>query len=140
MNLHAPGDLQLCAQKVLWPCRSRRRCRVAFWWGQGSPAWHGSVLRGVCLICIKVGFASVAHGGSHDVEVGAMAKPFPLNPKHPERICWGCDRYCATDALACGNGSGRTQHPVEYQGEDWYVAWGIEPEPGRPGRAALQKL
>lgn len=100
----------------------------------------GSALRGVCLICIKVGLVSVAHGGSHDVEVGAMAKPFPLNPKHPERICWGCDRYCATDALACGNGSGRTQHPVEYQGEDWYVAWGIEPEPGRPGRAALQKL
>ncbi|WP_251278732.1 DUF3079 domain-containing protein, partial [Enterobacter hormaechei] len=24
-----------------------------------------------------------------------MAKPIPLHPKHPERICWGCDRYCA---------------------------------------------
>ncbi|MGN6661313.1 MAG: DUF3079 domain-containing protein, partial [Achromobacter mucicolens] len=23
-----------------------------------------------------------------------MAKKFPLHPKHPERICWGCDRYC----------------------------------------------
>ena len=69
-----------------------------------------------------------------------MAKPFPLNPKHPERICWGCDKYCATDALACGNGSGRTQHPAELQGEDWYVAWGIAPEPGKPGRAALKPL
>ncbi|KAG1385357.1 hypothetical protein G6F59_017452 [Rhizopus arrhizus] len=44
-----------------------------------------------------------------------MAKPIPLHPKHPERICWGCDRYCAADALACGNGSGRTQHPIETQ-------------------------
>ena len=35
----------------------------------------------------------------------AMAKKFPLHPKHPERICWGCDRYCPTDSLACGNGS-----------------------------------
>ncbi|MDH1230567.1 DUF3079 domain-containing protein [Stenotrophomonas sp. GD03930] len=51
-----------------------------------------------------------------------MAKPIPLHPKHPERICWGCDRYCAADALACGNGSGRTQHPIETQGEDWYLA------------------
>ncbi|WP_261311974.1 DUF3079 domain-containing protein [Stenotrophomonas sp. DR822] len=31
-------------------------------------------------------------------------------------------RYCAADALACGNGSGRTQHPIETQGEDWYTA------------------
>lgn len=61
----------------------------------------------------------------------SMAKPIPLRPKHPERICWGCDRYCAADALACGNGSGRTQHPIETQGKDWYVAWGIEPNPDR---------
>jgi hypothetical protein len=66
-----------------------------------------------------------------------MAKPFPLHPKHPERICWGCDRYCPNDALACGNGSGRTMHPIETQGEDWYLAWGIEPEPERPKQARL---
>ncbi|HFQ9482020.1 TPA: DUF3079 domain-containing protein, partial [Pseudomonas aeruginosa] len=24
-----------------------------------------------------------------------MAKKFPLHPSHPERICWGCDRYCS---------------------------------------------
>ena len=64
-----------------------------------------------------------------------MAKPFPLNPKHPERICWGCDRYCPADVLACGNGADRTMHPVESQGEDWYLAWGIEPEPEHPNRA-----
>lgn len=34
-----------------------------------------------------------------------MAKKFPLNPPHPERICWGCDRYCPADSLACGNGA-----------------------------------
>ncbi len=44
-------------------------------------------------------------------------------------------RYCAADALACGNGSGRTQHPIETQGEDWYVAWGIEPNPDRSSHA-----
>ncbi|GAB2316161.1 hypothetical protein SGMN_34760 [Stenotrophomonas geniculata] len=68
-------------------------------------------------------------------EPATMAKPIPLHPKHPERICWGCDRYCAADALACGNGSGRTQHPIETQGEDWYIAWGIEPNPDRPSQA-----
>ncbi len=48
---------------------------------------------------------------------------FPLHPKHPERICWGCDKYCPADSLLCGNGSGRTEHPMEIMGEDWYT-WG----------------
>ncbi|MCC6171351.1 MAG: DUF3079 domain-containing protein [Gammaproteobacteria bacterium] len=48
-----------------------------------------------------------------------MAKKFPLRPRHPERICWGCDKYCPADDLACGNGSDRTQHPIELLGEDW---------------------
>jgi hypothetical protein len=43
----------------------------------------------------------------------------PLNPKHPERVCWGCDKYCSADSLDCGNGTIRTQHPVELFGEDW---------------------
>ena len=71
-----------------------------------------------------------------------MAKPFPLRPKHPERIYWGCDRYCAANALACGNGSDRTMHPAEMLGEDWYLDgdWGIEmpadsePAPQRQSR------
>ena len=66
-----------------------------------------------------------------------MAKKFPLNPKHPERICWGCDRYCPADSLACGNGSGRVMHPAELQGEDWYLDWGIEPAPESPKNAKL---
>ncbi|WP_241093221.1 DUF3079 domain-containing protein [Xanthomonas bonasiae] len=67
----------------------------------------------------------------------SMAKPFPLQPAHPERICWGCDRYCAAADLACGNGSGRVMHPIELQGEHWYLLWGIEPEPEHPGRAKI---
>jgi hypothetical protein len=48
-----------------------------------------------------------------------MAKKFPVLPKHPERICWGCDKYCSVDELRCGNGSDRTQHPIELFGEGW---------------------
>ena len=55
-----------------------------------------------------------------------MAKKFPLNPKHPERICWGCDKYCPARDLACGNGADRVQHPAELFGDDWYE-WGLEP-------------
>jgi len=43
----------------------------------------------------------------------------PLHPANPERICWGCERYCPADSLACANGTVRTQHPVELFGEDW---------------------
>jgi hypothetical protein len=59
-----------------------------------------------------------------------MAKRIPLHPKHPERICWGCDKYCPADSLGCGNGSGRTQHPAELLGEDWYEwgDWGVVPD------------
>lgn len=49
-----------------------------------------------------------------------MAKKFPHNPSHPERICWGCDLYCPAKALACGNGADRTMHPAELFDEDWY--------------------
>ena len=57
-----------------------------------------------------------------------MAKKFPLHPKHPERTCWGCDKYCSANSLLCGNGSGRTQHPAEMLGDDWYKFgdWGID--------------
>lgn len=44
----------------------------------------------------------------------------PLHPKHPERICWGCEQHCPAGDLACGNGSERTQHPSELFGEDWH--------------------
>ena len=51
--------------------------------------------------------------------MGVMSR-IPLKPPHPERICWGCDRYCPADDLACGNGTIRTPHPAELFGDDWY--------------------
>ncbi len=63
-----------------------------------------------------------------------MTSRFPLNPPHPERICWGCDKYCAAHDLQCGNGSGRCQHPCEIFGEDWYLQgdWGITTDQSEP--------
>jgi DUF3079 family protein len=46
----------------------------------------------------------------------------PLQPSHPDRICWGCDKYCPADDLACGNGTIRTLHPAELFGADW-IDW-----------------
>lgn len=48
-----------------------------------------------------------------------MRKKFPIHPAHPERLCWGCDKYCPAEDMQCGNGSNRTQHPYELLGEDW---------------------
>jgi len=52
-------------------------------------------------------------------------KKFPIHPANPERLCWGCDKYCAASDMLCGNGSDRTQHPYELFGEDWQ-SWGQE--------------
>ena len=46
-------------------------------------------------------------------------KPRILLPMHPERVCWGCDRYCPSDNLSCGRDTVRTPHPMELFGEDW---------------------
>jgi hypothetical protein len=49
----------------------------------------------------------------------------PLHPANPDRICWGCDKYCPADDLACGNGTIRTAHPAELLGDDWldWIEW-----------------
>jgi DUF3079 family protein len=67
-----------------------------------------------------------------------MAK-IPLHPKNPDRICWGCGKFCPAESLACGNGTIRTQHPIELFGEDW-LEWAEQREsqmhdsaPGRTG-------
>jgi hypothetical protein len=54
----------------------------------------------------------------------------PLQPSHPERICWGCDKYCSAGDLACGNGTIRTMHPSELFGDDW-LEWS-DRGPGEP--------
>lgn len=64
-----------------------------------------------------------------------MAKKFPIKPAHPDRICWGCDRYCPSDSLQCGNGSLATPHPSELFGEDW-LDWGLDAKPATPAAPA----
>ena len=51
-----------------------------------------------------------------------------LYPTAPERICWGCDKYCPADDLACGNGTIRTPHPVELFGQAW-LEWSRDSTP-----------
>lgn len=62
-----------------------------------------------------------------------------LHPKSPERICWGCDKYCAADDLRCGNGTIRTPHPVELFGEDW-IEWELLDSPVEPDVVAVEDL
>jgi hypothetical protein len=47
-------------------------------------------------------------------------KKFPVAPQHPERVCWGCDKFCSATDMRCGNGSDRTPHPMELFGDDWF--------------------
>jgi hypothetical protein len=56
----------------------------------------------------------------------------PLHPRHPERICWGCDRYCPVDDLGCANGTVRTPHPAELFGDDWVEWLGEDSASGEP--------
>jgi hypothetical protein len=49
----------------------------------------------------------------------------PVAPRHPERVCWGCDTYCPENDLACGNGTIRTPHPIELFGDDW-LEWSTD--------------
>lgn len=58
-----------------------------------------------------------------------------LKPRHPERICWGCEQYCPADDLACGNGTIRTPHPLELFGDDW-LEWSGRDRQARAGAAA----
>jgi hypothetical protein len=54
-----------------------------------------------------------------------MAKA-PTHPKHPERVCWGCEKYCPANHLCCRET--RVEHPVEVLGDDWLKA----SEPRKP--------
>jgi hypothetical protein len=70
------------------------------------------------LSCVNAGRRRSWHRGS-------VAKKFPIKPAHPERICWGCDKYCPAESLQCGNGSLATPHPSELFGDDW-LDWGLD--------------
>ena len=39
---------------------------------------------------------------------------FPHQPRHPERICWGCEQLCPASDMACSKA--RTMHPAELLG------------------------
>lgn len=65
--------------------------------------------------------------------MATLLKPSLLRPKHPERVCWGCDKYCAVGDLSCGNGSERTPHPIELFGEDW-LEWAEQNHPSEDDR------
>ena len=68
-----------------------------------------------------------------------MSRRLTLLPAHPERICWGCDKYCPADDLGCGNGTIRTMHPCELFGDDW-LEWSNPTSPaGSAGPAACIK-
>ncbi len=70
---------------------------------------------------------SAAGGAVLSQRESNTGKKVPLHPKHPERVCWGCDKLCPANDLRCGNGTIRTPHPVELFGEDWNE-WGAESE------------
>ncbi len=80
-------------------------------------------MRGPVLVCPRLNYfkAGWAAGGFN----ADMAKKFPIAPANPHRVCWGCDKYCPSDAMACGNGSVRSPHPAELFGEDW-ATWGLD--------------
>jgi len=50
-----------------------------------------------------------------------------LQRNHPKRVCWGCDKYSAANDLCCGNGTIRTQHPIELFGKAW-ADWELDPQ------------
>jgi hypothetical protein len=62
----------------------------------------------------------------------------PLAPKHPERVCWGCDKYCPVDDLDCGNGTIPALHPAELFGDDW-LEW-ADRRTRTSGPAATSKI
>jgi hypothetical protein len=68
-----------------------------------------------------------------------MARKFPLDPPHPERTCWWCDRYCTADGMVCGNGTERTQHPAELFGPGW-EACGLDPLQPQRGPTAMPSM
>ena len=68
-----------------------------------------------------------------------MARRIPAHPAHPERICWGCEKYCAANDLRCGNGKERTQHPIETFGPDW-TAFVLSAEDDPAGQTNARRI
>ena len=60
-------------------------------------------------------------------------------PAHPERICWGCEKYCPADSLGCGNGTIRCPHPVELFGDAWLESVADPPDAVPPEDTSVPK-
>jgi hypothetical protein len=78
---------------------------------------------------MEVSANAVIRANDRITEAIGKMKRYPLHPRHPERICWGCDRFCPAGDLRCGNGTVRTMHPVELFGDDW-AEWAAEQPAG----------
>ena len=63
-----------------------------------------------------------------------MAKKFPIFPKNPERICWGCDKYCKEDALQCGRDWYKKGDWSNLLSEEQQIELGLKeaPKPAKP--------
>jgi Protein of unknown function (DUF3079) len=48
-----------------------------------------------------------------------MPSRLRTDPKHPERVCWGCDKCCSANDLRYGNGADQAQQPSEIFDHDW---------------------
>lgn len=48
-----------------------------------------------------------------------------IYPKHPERICWGCEKLCPSNHLMCRET--RAEHPVELFGDNWLETSNAQP-------------
>jgi hypothetical protein len=66
---------------------------------------------------------------------GRFMRAAILHPARPERVCWGCEKFCPAHDLACGNGTIRTPHPSELFGDDW-LEWSEGPEKASSSTAA----
>jgi hypothetical protein len=64
----------------------------------------------------------------HSNAAACIVPKLPIGPANPDRVCWGCDKYCPADDLACGNGTIRTPHPCELFGDDW-LEWSSRRRP-----------
>lgn len=51
-----------------------------------------------------------------------------IHPRHPERVCWGCEKLCPVNHLMCRET--RAAHPAELFGDDWWEASNPQPTAG----------
>jgi len=91
-------------------------------------AWRSLNRRCICMCTWRTTSSSRARCIWRCGEWRVPMARIPLRPPHPERVCWGCEKYCPSDDLACGNGTIRAAHPCELFGDDW-LEWSLKGQP-----------